>query len=99
MAISAGMRLVWVEDVSARTAKTWDIGIAAIANPSTWGLAWTMSRDFIAFLEAFAAMRAGYASGAFRYACMVAEKPGAVGDAGATSTSTSSSGGGSKSDA
>lgn len=72
-----GLRLVWLEDVSKETAATWDICLSAIANPSLWSLAWTMGTDFVAFLETFKNMREGFATGAFRYALMVAEKPAA----------------------
>lgn len=77
---AAGLRLVWLEDVSKETAATWDICLSAVTNPSTWSLAWTLGKDFVAFLETFKSMRDGFASGAFRYALLVAEKPAGTDD-------------------
>lgn len=51
-----------------------DISVSLVADPSLWALALNQGRDFIAFLRAFQAMRAGYRNGSFRYAVMVFEK-------------------------
>ena len=72
---AAGLRLVWLLDVSKEVAKTWDLSIELCANPSLWAMCVTMGSDFIAFLRAFSSMREGFASGAFRYGLFVAEKP------------------------
>ncbi|KAL9009612.1 MAG: hypothetical protein Q9173_005376 [Seirophora scorigena] len=40
-----------------------------------WAFAFSQGRDGIAFLQAFRAMKRGYANGAFRYAVMVFQKP------------------------
>ena len=51
-----------------------DISISLVSSPSLWALAFTQGRDFIAFLQAFKAMRRGYANGTFRYAVMAFRK-------------------------
>lgn len=48
-----------------------DISWSLIQNPSLWAFALSQGRDGIAFLQAFRAMRRGYANGSFRYAVMV----------------------------
>ena len=40
-----------------------------------WRFAFEHGRDFVAFLRSFGAIRRGFASGAFRYAVIVAERP------------------------
>ena len=47
-----------------------------IQNPALWAFAIAQGRDGLAFLQAFRAMRRGYANGTFRYAVMVFEKKG-----------------------
>ncbi|KEF55553.1 uncharacterized protein A1O9_08303 [Exophiala aquamarina CBS 119918] len=62
------------KDISNDVAKTWDISWQLISSPSLWAFAISQGRDGLAFLQAFRAMRSGYASGAFRYAVMAFEK-------------------------
>ncbi|KAL9019554.1 MAG: hypothetical protein Q9185_003174 [Variospora sp. 1 TL-2023] len=62
-------------DISSDVAKTWDISWSLIQSPALWAFAFSQGRDGIAFLQAFRAMRRGYANGAFRYAVMVFQKP------------------------
>lgn len=50
---------------------SWDL----IASPSLWAFAISQGRDGLSFLQAFRAMRRGYANGTFRYAVMAFEKP------------------------
>lgn len=56
---------------------TWsrDISWALVSSPSLWAFAISQGRDGLAFLQAFRAMRRGYANGTFRYAIMCFEKP------------------------
>lgn len=61
-------------DISKDVAKTWDISLSLVQSPSLWALAFTQGRDFLAFLQAFRAMKRGYANGTFRYAVMVFQK-------------------------
>ncbi|KAI2473888.1 S-adenosyl-L-methionine-dependent methyltransferase [Annulohypoxylon bovei var. microspora] len=62
-------------DISKEVAKTWDISWSLISSPSLWAFAISQGRDGLAFLQAFRAMRRGYANGTFRYAVMCFEKP------------------------
>ncbi|KAL8727027.1 MAG: hypothetical protein Q9166_006325 [cf. Caloplaca sp. 2 TL-2023] len=62
-------------DISKEVAKTWDISWSLVQSPSLWAFALTQGRDGIAFLQAFRAMKRGYANGTFRYAVTVFEKP------------------------
>ncbi|KAI4111057.1 MAG: hypothetical protein LQ339_000785 [Xanthoria mediterranea] len=61
-------------DISKDVAKTWEISWSLVQSPSLWAFAVTQGRDGIAFLQAFRAMRRGYANGTFRYAVMVFNK-------------------------
>lgn len=61
-------------DISAEVARTWDISWSLIQSPALWAFAVSQGRDGLAFLQAFRAMRRGYANGTFRYAVMVFEK-------------------------
>ncbi|KAK3365853.1 S-adenosyl-L-methionine-dependent methyltransferase [Lasiosphaeria ovina] len=62
------------KDISQDVSKTWDISWALVQNPALWAFAFSQGRDGIAFLQAFRAMRRGYANGSFRYAVMAFEK-------------------------
>ncbi|KAL9023553.1 MAG: hypothetical protein Q9180_008187 [Flavoplaca navasiana] len=53
-------------DISQQVSKTWDISWSLVQSPSLWAFALTQGRDGIAFLQAFRAMRRGYANGTFR---------------------------------
>lgn len=75
LAADAGLRLVFYEDVSKETARTWDISLGLVASPAIWSLAASMGPDFVAFLKSFTAMRDGFATGAFRFSLFVCEKP------------------------
>ena len=52
-----------------------DISWSLVQNPSLWAFAFSQGRDGIAFLQAFRAMRRGYANESFRYAVMSFVKP------------------------
>ncbi|KAI1391025.1 S-adenosyl-L-methionine-dependent methyltransferase [Hypoxylon trugodes] len=62
-------------DISKDVAKTWDISWSLVSSPSLWAFAISQGRDGLAFLQAFRAMRRGYANGTFRYAIMCFGKP------------------------
>lgn len=51
-----------------------EISWSLVQNPSLWAFAFSQGRDGIAFLQAFRAMRRGYANGSFRYAVMAFKK-------------------------
>lgn len=61
-------------DISKEVSKTWDISWSLVQNPALWAFAISQGRDGLAFLQAFRAMRRGYANGTFRYAVMVFRK-------------------------
>ncbi|KAI1825700.1 tocopherol O-methyltransferase [Xylaria intraflava] len=76
MAVNAGLKVHRDPiDISRDVAKTWDISWSLISSPSLWLFAASQGRDGLAFLQAFRAMRRGYANGTFRYAIMCFEKP------------------------
>ena len=52
-----------------------DVSWSLVQSPALWAFAFSQGRDGIAFLQAFRAMRRGYANGSFRYAVMVFQKP------------------------
>ncbi|KAF3760774.1 S-adenosyl-L-methionine-dependent methyltransferase [Cryphonectria parasitica EP155] len=62
------------KDISVDVKATWDISWSLVQNPSLWAFAFSQGRDGVAFLQAFRAMRRGYANGSFRYAVMVFQK-------------------------
>jgi tocopherol O-methyltransferase len=70
-----GLCVTWVEDISAKVSKTWDLALDLIKNPALWRFAATRGRDFVTFLEGFAAMRAGYRSKSLVYGALIARKP------------------------
>jgi tocopherol O-methyltransferase len=51
-----------------------DISWSLIQSPALWAFAVSQGRDGLAFLQAFRAMRRGFANGSFRYAVMVFQK-------------------------
>ena len=63
-------RLAWPLNADARRDISWSL----IQKPALWAFAVTQGRDGLAFLQAFRAMRRGYANGTFRYAVMVFQK-------------------------
>ncbi len=71
----SGLRLLYAEDVSARVAHTWEIAMDVIMDPTFWELALAQGSEFVAFLNSFLSMRAGYMSRTFVYGLMTAEKP------------------------
>jgi tocopherol O-methyltransferase len=71
----AGLVVTRVEDLSAHVLKTWDLAIELIRNQALWKFAATHGKDFVAFLEGFAAMRAGYRSKALVYGALAGYKP------------------------
>ncbi|KAL2177998.1 S-adenosyl-L-methionine-dependent methyltransferase [Thermothelomyces heterothallicus CBS 202.75] len=76
LATDAGLRVLGgPKDISKDVSKTWDISWSLVQNPSLWAFAFSQGRDGIAFLQAFRAMRRGYANGSFRYAVMSFAKP------------------------
>lgn len=79
---SNGLRIVHREILNKNCAKTWDLCLDIIKGKSFWTLAAKHGAEFVSFLKAFQAMRAGFASGNFVYGLFVAC---ATSSAGATS--------------
>jgi hypothetical protein len=73
--IASGLEIVHRQDLTRQCAKTWDLGLDMIRDKSFWALAAKMGKDFVSYLKAFQAMRAGYASGNFVYGLFIARKP------------------------
>ncbi|CAK7268941.1 hypothetical protein SEPCBS57363_003349 [Sporothrix epigloea] len=75
LATDTGLRVMAEpKDISNDVKQTWDLTWALVQKPSLWAFALSQGRDGIAFLQAFRAMRRGYANGTFRYAVMCFEK-------------------------
>src|SRR5579885_58649 len=75
---AAGMEIVCREELTKQCAKSWDLALDIVADPSFWALAAKLGRDFVKNLKSFRAMRAAFASGAFVYGFFVAKKPGLI---------------------
>ena len=72
---SGGLQIVHREVLTAYCAKTWDLCLDIIKDKSFWTLAAKRGPDFLAYLKAFRAMRAGFASGNFVYGLFTAVAP------------------------
>jgi tocopherol O-methyltransferase len=79
---SNGLRIVHREILNKNCAKTWDLCLDIIKDKAFWTLAAKHGAEFVSFLKAFQAMRAGFASGNFVYGLFVAR---AASDSGTTS--------------
>ena len=69
---AAGLEVIHRQDISQNCARTWDLTSEIIRDKSLWALAAAKGKDFLTYLNAFRAMRAGYRSGAFVYGLFVA---------------------------
>jgi tocopherol O-methyltransferase len=70
--ISNGLQVIRREVLSKNCAKTWDLSLDIIKDKSFWALAAKYGTQFVSYLKAFKAMRAGFASGNFVYGLFVA---------------------------
>jgi tocopherol O-methyltransferase len=73
--VASGLQIIHRQDLSLQCAKSWDFGLEVIREKSLWGLAAKMGKDFVTNLQAFRAMRAGYASSNFVCGLFIAQKP------------------------
>jgi len=73
--VASGLQIVHREDLTRQCAKSWDLALEMIRDKSLWALVAKMGKDFVTYLKAFQAMRAGYASGNFVYGLFTARKP------------------------
>ena len=70
--ISSGLRITRREVLNKNCAKTWDLCLDIIKDRNFWSLAAKQGTHFVNYLQAFKAMRAGFASGNFVYGLLVA---------------------------
>jgi cyclopropane fatty-acyl-phospholipid synthase-like methyltransferase len=70
--ISNGLQITHREVLNKNCAKTWDLSLDIIKDKSFWALAAKYGTQFVSYLRAFQAMRAGFASGNFVYGLFVA---------------------------
>jgi tocopherol O-methyltransferase len=73
--VASGLEIVHRQDLTRQCAKTWDLGLDMIRDKSFWALATKKGKDFVTYLRAFRAVRAGYTSGNFVYGLFIARKP------------------------
>jgi len=69
---SNGLRILHREILNRQCARTWDLSLEIIKDKNLWLLAAKYGSQFITYLKAFQAMRAGFASGNFVYGLLVA---------------------------
>jgi tocopherol O-methyltransferase len=67
-----GLHITHREFLNKNCAKTWDLTLEIIKDKKFWILAAKLGSDFITYLKAFRAMRAGFASGNFVYGLFIA---------------------------
>ncbi len=71
---SNGWKILKTEVLNKHCAKTWDLCLDIIKNKAFWAIAAKNGPDFVHYLKAFRAMRAGFASGNFVYGLLIAKK-------------------------
>ncbi|HEV1994061.1 MAG TPA: class I SAM-dependent methyltransferase [Candidatus Acidoferrum sp.] len=69
-----GFHVVRDEVLSKNCSKTWDLCLDMLKNKALWRLAAENGSEFVDFLLAFRAMRAGFASGNFVYGLVIAKR-------------------------
>jgi tocopherol O-methyltransferase len=69
---SNGLQITHREVLNKNCAKTWDLSLEIIKDKKFWALAAKLGPHFVAYLKAFHALRAGFASGNFVYGLFVA---------------------------
>ena len=70
--ISNGLQVLHREILNKYCAKTWELCLDIIRDKAFWALAAKYGTEFVSYLQAFQAMRAGFASGNFVYGLFVA---------------------------
>jgi len=71
---SNGLQIVCDEILNENCSKTWDLCLDVLKNRALWRVAAENGSEFVDFLRAFRAMRAGFASGNFIYGLIVARR-------------------------
>jgi SAM-dependent methyltransferase len=69
---SNGLQITHREVLNKNCARTWDLSLEIIKDKKFWALAAKLGPHFVAYLKAFHAMRAGFASSNFVYGLFVA---------------------------
>jgi tocopherol O-methyltransferase len=72
---SSGFQIVHREVLNPHCAKSWDIGLDIIKDRKFWQLAAKQGAEFLTYLRAFRAMRAGFTTGNFVCGLLVAKMP------------------------
>ena len=72
--VSSGLQVVHRQDLTLNCAKSWDIGTDLIKGKSFWSIAAKLGAEFVTYMKAFHAMRAGFASGNFVVGLFVAKE-------------------------
>lgn len=72
--VAGGFQIVHRQELTRQCAKTWDLCLDMIRKKSIWALAAKFGTDFVTYLRAFRAMRAGFHSGNFAYGLFIARK-------------------------
>ena len=72
---AAGLQVIKAEILNKHCAKTWEVCLDIVKDKSLWALAARHGSEFVRFLRAFKAMRAGFSSDNFVYGLFVAGKP------------------------
>ena len=72
--VSSGLQVVHRQDLTLNCAKSWDIGMDLIKGKSFWSIAAKLGAEFVTYMKAFHAMRAGFASGNFVVGLFVAKE-------------------------
>lgn len=67
-----GLQILRREILTKNCARTWDLSLEIIKDKNLWALAAKHGSQFLTYLRAFQAMRAGFASGNFVYGLFVA---------------------------
>jgi len=68
------MRVIYSEILNKNCAKTWDLCLDILKNKALWQVAAENGSEFVDFLQASSAVRAGFASGDFVYGLIIAKK-------------------------
>ena len=73
---SNGLQIMNREILNKNCVKTWDLALDIIKDRAFWALAAKLGTEFITYLKAFQAVRAGFSSGNFVYGLLVARAVG-----------------------
>lgn len=72
--IKYGYRIIYSEDITVRTRKTWDVALSLIKKPALWKFAYREGTIFVNFLQCIRAMRRAMHEDKLRFGVIVVEK-------------------------